>query len=781
MNDRTLARFAALPVVTVLLLAGCGGSSGGASVDAPAAAPDPIDLSLVRAVQDRDVDPSGATVALQFDHEVRAESASELSRFTASGGQLAIDSDVRGTEVLVTFHRPIVPGETTVDVRDLESADGTPMRPRLKAPIESTDTEPPQATSVTATAPENAGNDRLTLAFDDDMLPADVTDATHLDFEHPLGSPYDLTAATLNYDSASRILTVHLNEAPGGGALAHAESWRLEVRGMRDVAGNAIADTIHLGAVEGDDAGPTVLACKQNTTIDPSGQTVDITFSEVLDPTSAGEVTNFIARTNASAQLAKWASPILDGDIVRVSFPLPVVPSQVGVDVDAVADLAGNGMSASASVLVEAEDSIPPRVTTVTADTIAGILNDEIVVHFDENMLPGGAEAIANYTFETPLGTILPLGRDTRVNYDAANRATRIVLSSQSAPVYLTTGAMFRLTVNGVRDVAGNALLGAEIIGFVGGDQRPPAVLTGGVVQKISLDPSGRTVEVALDEPADPTTIDPLSFHAGGQAALWATPTGFGDVIRMTFDQPVPAGTTVRLADIRDLAGNQIAPGGHTVLSEEATPPTVLASTASSPTGAVNDTLTVQFSETVLPNDATDISNYGLESPVGTPVPLDVSHSVSYDQVTRTATLLLSSPTARLNLRTGADYKITVQNVRDVAGNAIGGGNTTTGTIAGDTTPPEILQATVVPLVSRVVEVVFSEEVDPDSVAASTWSFSQIFQTAAPGAASVGLDGRTVRVVTYFANTPGETIRCSGITDLAGNALDPTTPPLVTQ
>ncbi|MBI3921550.1 MAG: Ig-like domain-containing protein, partial [Armatimonadetes bacterium] len=133
-------------------------------------------------------------------------------------------------------------------------------------------------------------------------------------------------------------------------------------------------------------------------------------------------------------------------------------------------------------------------------------------------------------------------------------------------------------------------------------------------------------------------------------------------------------------------------------------PPTVASSTADNAIASVK----VTFSEDVRSADAETLANFTLESPIGNSVSITAT-SLSYDLVTKTMTI---SGTV---LAAGNTYKVTVTNVRDLAGNVIvnnGTTNISTGTVV-DVVGPKVTgcQAD-----NTQVVISFNEPLDPATV-----------------------------------------------------------------
>jgi hypothetical protein len=634
----------------------------------------------------------------------------------------------------------------------------------------------------------NAANDRIDVQFDDDMVMTDLLDPSNLALEHPVGVAVPLVRRNLSYDDTSRTLRIQLDDPVNAVNLQHGLGWQLVLSGVRDLGGNSLGGSVTVGGtVTGDGTAPSVLAVTQNTAVDPLGSTVDIAFDEVIDPADVGQIGNYVATVagGGGSQFAVWAAPVGAGDVIRVTFAIPVTPGQDSIEVRNLADLAGNALASIPGLAISPDDAVAPTVVVVAVTTVPGRLNDAITVAFDEPILPAAAMDLVNYTLESPAGTPVPLGAGTQIHYDSLARTASLVLASQSAPVDLKTGAGFLLTIQNVTDVAGNALQNGSLTGTVTGDMTPPQVLTpGGTVQKTSVNLLGTTVDIAFDEAVDPSRAAVTGNYLpnGGQFPLWATVIGLGDVVRITFDQPVPAGGTITLQNMADLAGNTMAVTPVTVVSEESIPPALLSATATAVANRQNDLVVVQFTEPVMPGDATDPSNFSIEAPQGTPIPLDAFTSVLYDVVTLQTRISLTSPAVSQNLPYNALCKVTVNNVRDVSGNVIQAvSNNTLTTVVGDGQKPTAVSATPVVGSPKILEVTFSEELDPASVATATWTFSQPLQLVSSGAVSLNSDGRTVRIVALFSHGVGQTVDCQGIRDLAGNTIDPVDPAIVIQ
>lgn len=770
-----------LGMVALSTIMSCGGGGGGGgTTTTPTPTPNPnptTGLLVTQILQDRTNDPSGTTAIFTFNRSLETSSASTAANYVASGGQNALAANLaaNGSDVTVTFDAAILPGTTTFSVSEVVDVNGEKMSAASGLPASSTDTAAPTVTSSVATAIENGLNDVITLVFDDQMFASDLLNPGNLLLEHPVGVAKSLAGSTLSYNAGTQTLTILLDGASVPANLEFGIGWQISLSNVRDLGGNPVAAGVaSSGTVAGDNSAPSILAVTQNTSVDPLGHTVDIAFSEVVDQNTASLPLNFVGNFPGGAAAALFALPVGGGDTVRVTFPSPVVPGQETLDVQGVEDLAGNLMSASAGLALNPDDSVGPTIANVTVSSVSGLFNDTISVVFDESVLPSGASTLGNYVVESPVGSTLGFGTGTQIFYDASTTTATIVLSSTAVELNLQTGASFRLTATNIRDVAGNALQSGPQTGTVTGDTVLPTLMASGVTQKTSINPTGTTVDVAFSECVSASAENPLNYASdGGQTAIWAVRVGGGDTARVTFDSAVPAGAVLTVSNVQDLAGNAMLIAAQGVVSDETLPPSILSITADAPANAQNDTITVQFNEGMMPTAAVDPSNFSVESPVGTPLTLDAFSLLTYNPATFTTSIVLSSPVTPANLQVGGGFKVTVNNVTDVSGNALPlVGNSVTGSVTGDVVAPAIVSATMVPTITKILEIEFSEQLDPASVAASTWTFSQFLQTAAPGAASLNSDGKTVRLVATFGNSAGQTINCSGIVDLAGNPID---------
>lgn len=731
---------------------------------APESAGDQRPPQLTSVQQNRSVDPRGATLDLVFDERLRAASAEDLAHYTASNGAtprwavlLASETTVR-----VTFDAPLVPGETTLAVDGVLDAAGNHSAPVAFFPLGSDDSVPPTLVSASATSISGAANDRIEIAFDDDLLVADALDPAHLNFEHPLGSALALDGVTLAYDAATRTLALSFS-ADGAQAvnLQTGSAWRLTIDGLRDVGGNAIAlGTAALGTVGGDNASPSLVAATQNLAADATGRIVDLAFSETLD---FGPFAYPVSCVGSAGQTALDATLLWPGDVLRVTFDAALVPGVDSLALENLFDLAGNALIAIPVQPVSSADAIPPTLASVSANAASGFSNDTVVVQFSEPVLPADATDLARY--ELFSGAVVPLV-DASIAYDAPTRTTTITL----AEIDLVTGSVFALTCSGIRDVSGNPLPpGTGVVTLVSGDATPPSALA--AQQNTVIDPFGTTLDVAFDEPVALDAAPPPQFLLdGGTLPVSVQTLAGGAAARLVFATPTLPGIAVLdVVGLRDPAGNAAGTITLAVVGADLTAPSLVGATASAIAGIASDRLTATFDEQVLPSDAVLAAHWSLESPIGDAVSISAA-TFAYNALTRTVTIDLP---AGANLATGASYALSASAIHDVGGNVLPPGSSSTGTVAGDSTAPTIVVADrnqAADPGNRIVDVTFSEEVS--AATAQVAANFNVSGTPNTQSATLLLDGRTVRLYTTAAVTAGTTtIAISGVRDLASNLM----------
>ncbi len=742
------------------LFAACSGSGSGGN--SPVFVGDLLPPRLTAAVQNRAVDPQGATIDLVFDEPMDAASVEDVAHYTASNGALPLWAALlaNGMQLRVSFDAAVLPGVTTLEVDGVLDLAGNPSAPVAYFPITSDDLEPPLVVTAAATALPGASNDSIELAFDDDLVPEDATDLSRFYFEHPLGTFVQLDDASIEYEPERRTIVITFPcDDLDGIHLQTGVAWSLSIDELRDLGGNELAPGADMtGIVTGDSDAPVILGTTQNLGVDPGGHVVDVSFSEMLGADFADAMAVWTA---SSGQSILDATLLWPGDVVRLRFDGALVPGDDTLALENVFDLAGNQLVAVPAQEITPADVMAPTILAATATAVSGFENDVLTCRFSEPVMLSDATDLAKFSLFQ--GTEVDLAGSI-ISYDAGLRTVTITL----VEVDLATGSICALLCDSVRDIAGNPVAaGSGQFVVVAGDSVAPTTVT--AQQNTLFDPFGYTIDIAFDEPV---VLDPApTFTAsGGITPIASQVIGDSTGIRLVFAvQLVPGSSAIQIAGLRDPAGNAASTATTAITSTDVTGPSLSAASATTLSGVANDRVIATFDQQVSGSEAVDASHWTLESPIGTAVPL-ASAAFVHDPATRTVTMTLP---LNADLTTGATFLLVANDIHDVSGNPLGATPSVSGTVTGDSTIPTVVVAdrnqTADPG-NRTVDVTFSE-----AVTAATSQIAANFDvsgTPNTQSATLLLDGRTVRLYTTAAITPGTTtIAISNVRDLASNLM----------
>ncbi len=251
--------------------------------------------------------------------------------------------------------------------------------------------------------------------------------------------------------------------------------------------------------------------------------------------------------------------------------------------------------------------------------------------------------------------------------------------SSTSAPLPQPYFLFFK-TASGVADATAPTVLGVNpATGSTGVSLS--TVLNVGFSE--DMDPatiiSGR-VKLALTSNLAATVAGTVTYNPQGRSASFSPSTAL--TASTSYTATIVAGGS----GVKDLSGNVLAVDSTSTFTTTATADTTGPSVSFS--GADNFGVAVTFNEQVKtgggPNAGDNVSNYTLESPVGSSISL-AGKTVTYDGASKTAKI------SGLSLQNGNTYKITVGNfVQDLSNNIIvlagtPPGNVSFGTVANST------------------------------------------------------------------------------------------------
>lgn len=736
-------RLLTLALGSALLLSGCSSSSSGSTV------------AVASATQDLSGDPSGLTVVVAF---TGVPGALTTANFSASGGQSAQTVTVVGTNATVVWDQRVTPSHTVT-----VTAPGVVLAPTTVATSDAT------TPSFTAAAVQNAGlgGDVITVTFTGgpNIVEASAEDPSNWQLD-VAGNVLSLAASTLDFVPGSQVLTITTDATVN----VHA-SFDLAPLGVSTVADVALATTPVTGSGCCDVAAPSLVSADQNLTADALGRVVDFTFDEAIDPASL----DFADFTHATAMVTGVSQPT--ATTVQVTFSEPIVPGKPGnlddVSVAGVLDVHGNVVSgAPVTATVTSTGAVAAAYDAATgAVTVPNVLGDHVQIVTTQALDPDDAVDPTKWTITVNAAPLTMA--DQTLTYDLATATLTVDLDAD-----LDNGDTVVVTAGNVREVDGE-LFGAATGGLTAaGDAGAPTILS--AEQNRSFDSTGQTVDVQFSEDVDTATAQNAGNWtvSGGVNVTTATLLGNLDTVRLVLDAPaVPGINTLDVSNVDDIAGNTLASVAAMAFTSDDTTPAVLSSASAMATsGSDNDTIAVRFTDDMVASDVNDVTNWAVESPVGTMVDT-TNATVTYDVPTQTATVTFDGGDD-INFKREDDFEVTVSGMRDIAGNVLVSG-TQSGPVTYETVQPTVDSAWVVPATGTVT-VRFSEACDHvDDIGALT-SYT-VFDVAtpqtpkpAPTSAVPSMDGLGVTLTFPFAiDTVNDRLRINGVTDLAGNPLFP--------
>lgn len=759
---------------SVLLLAASFVAGGCTSDDDDFTGPDVTAPSVLSFVQNRTLDTTGQTLSLTFSEAVTALTAEVPGSYTVSGGLTVNSATLRqaGNVIDLALDGPVLPGANTVSVAaGIEDAAGNASAEVMTAAITSTDVVAPGALTIAGATIAGLENDTINVVFDDDMIEAEVETAGSWTIESPLGTPFNITGASIDYVAATRTATVVLDAGSADQNLRTGDEIYASFTGMRDLAGNvitatSIGSTAISAVILGDSSPPTILAAAIG-----AGDTLVLTFSEAVRDVETADLlsggnptgTEFILSdaSNGGATAAPTLSAVGPSGL-RVTVTYGLTPDLAdSLRIYGVIDLAGNQMSPELSAGLTASNANEPAINngTSAATSIAGPDNDTILLEFVEPIHPFGLTNPSNYTVSDGGGAIDIT--DVRL---AAIGSDGVALALGGA-LNLQTGQSYTLTADGLRSRQGVPTSGPVSSGAVVavGDVVAPTV-SAGDVRLDSGDPLSVLVE--FSEAVAATSASAANFVIAGNttdAAALVLPR----VMRVTFQSAPAMGEDldILVGGLTDLAGNAAgAPASVAIDGADVVAPTISSIAATAGATAAHS-FEVNFSEPVIAAGALDPANYAVVT-VGSGVPVDLtSAGVTLDSTTNRVSVLL--PFGNY-LDPGETLRVTTSNVSDVAGNVVVVA-ASDAVIGGDMTAPSSATAFVnrkLDAAGRLIEVTFDDAMNVSTTTTvGAWSGSG-------GQAAVqvlSLNRFRFRVTLDAAIGASETLSVTTPTDVSNN------------
>jgi hypothetical protein len=402
----------------------------------------------------------------------------------------------------------------------------------------------------------------ISATFSEAMDPTTITTTT---FTLRLTSGGGNLAGTVSYNGATNTATF-TPAAPLAGGTSYTATI---TTGVRDAANNPMTAAKVWAFTTVDVVPPTVTSVSPSnlTPNVPTNTTVQVTFSEPMDPASITTSTVVLRNTVTTAVVAATVSY---NTATRVATLTPTGPlsnlTNYTVNVTTgVKDVSNNALAAqfnSTFTTAAAPDNIAPTIVSRTpANGVTSIAVDTVVrVTFSEPMDPA--------TITTSTITLTPTSGGSPVaavvTYDGATNTAKLdptanLLNNTSYTITVTTG---------VKDVAGNALAAQSTSTFTTiPDTTAPTVsstlpLNGatGVARNINI-------TITFSEAMDPTTINGTTITVSGGIAVVGAVSYDAATRTATFNPSSDlSATTVYTVTVtggalgvKDVAGNPMA------------------------------------------------------------------------------------------------------------------------------------------------------------------------------------------------------------------------------
>jgi hypothetical protein len=460
---------------------------------------------------------------------------------------------------------------------------------------------------------------------------------------------------------------------------------------------------------------------------------VKVTFKDAVDATVAAAA-NFEIKNATAALEVKNAEIGVDGK--------SVVLTTAAQEIGKAYTVAVKGTDGTFNIVGQPADTSAP-----TLDTAVAKGNKKVEVAFSEDLSEVGTLATNNFAIEGLQVQKVEFAKDADGNFEF----NKVLLTTDSQ----TAGKVYKVVVSNLTDVNGNKVdadKDEKTFGGVAADTAKPNLST-------AVAHTNKKVQVTFSEEVDAATAEVAANYVIEGLAIEGAKVDAKDskIVWLTTAEQTP-GKVYKLvvSNVTDLSGNVIHAdndektfGG---IAKDTTKPNLSVAVAST-----NTSIEVSFSETVDKTTAENVANYKIEGLVvkSAKVDADDAKKVILETEAQTA---------------GKVYKLVVENVTDESGNVIHSDNDekTFGGVAADTTKPQL--ATVTPVDSTTLTVVFSEKVS--KATAQELTNYHIEGLGYATKATLAANGTTVTLKTPV-QTSGKIYKLAvtNVKDLSGNVI----------
>lgn len=720
--------------------------------------------TLTGVTQNLAADEYGRVVDFTFSEAMDPAFSEKIANFGASGSNVPTTVTQPSAGILrVTFNSTVLPGTATVTASNMMDVHGNTVSVPTSAITQPSPVASTFSTNSAVTV-SDVGGDYIEAVFSQGFMPASAVDDTKWSLVVD-GDTITMGSQTLSYDFLLKKLRIDLNfDMVNGTAFTLTGVSVVEVDGQTFSSPGA-------STVSGDVIKPTIISVVQNRTQDPTGYTLDVSFSEDLEGTPVANTANWAVPGLTVASATLLGTP----NKVRVVLTGgAAVPGINTLSSSNQVDLAGNAIVAVTGRAMTSTDSSTPSIISAAASAAAGADNDTVTVWFDDFMVGTQVEDPTFWTLESPAGNTLNTTGATVVYNDSARSA---VLTLDANDVNFELGNAFKVTMDTMTDISANTVTSDFQSGAIAFERVLPYAHAAWRDNSVST----RLVMRFSEHMNYLTDLYDASINADGVryivrtsgGALRGSPTtatvldsGLG--VQLDFGFVINASDTMDVMGLTDLVGNYMYPGLAMALPiEDVAEPDWGAQSAPllAVPGERNDVITLIFDRNLTPWGTEDYRNFTIND--GS-VDIDLSGaSFAFDGMD-TVVITMDSNSAS-SLKKDVTHSFSVDGLRTVQGVAMSSssalpGNAVTGDI---TTPPAIASfgAKIDRSFTNAILVYVDEALDP---VASESEGSWLYSGASPTSATT-VDPTTMRLVFAVAPASGSNLAYNLI-DLAGNA-----------
>ncbi len=660
--------------------------------------------------QNRNVDPTGKSLDVQFSEDVVEAAAETFGNYVDTGAMnLTSATLLPGLDaVRLVYDDVVVPGDVTFSIAGLADLAGNALTPVVNMNAGSTDTTSPSATASDVQAIAGAANDTLAVLFDDDLVAAEVEDPSNWTVESPVGTPVSTAGVTVLYTASTRLARMTFEN---GFDFQRGDDFQVAFANFRDIGGNVVTPTSTTGDVVSETIVPRVHTVYRESSF---ADELVVRFTEpcthlddLYDVTTNTDGTRYIVRDSLGTLLGYAATAtVLDQGLgVRLGYGFTIAPTDT-IDVLGCADLAGNPLLPAFAVATVAEDTTQPSLalgfSVLTSNS--GESNDEIDIVFDRPMSPWNLLDADRFAITGPAGLVdLNFGTFTFDGVSTVHIRLRAATNNN-----LVSGGSYDVSANDVWSAQGTerTIADNDVGIVVVGDLVAPSV----AATDVRLDPAdANSLLLAVDETVNIAASATAANYDLNSGTLATSAARVGPhVIRATFGTAPIAGDVLEFT-LTDLAGNVSGTITRTVTAADTTAPLVANVVGTIVPGYGGDTIDVSFDEPVT-SSVLPITNWTV-----------LSNGTALNLTGTRFTIVGASNTVRLILPDTADLdangnvSVTITTASDFAGNTFAAPVSLPGLVSGDSTAPGILPSFVnwrADPTGTTVDVWFDEEVD---------------------------------------------------------------------